>query len=141
DLAPLRDDDLMSVNLDLSRNLVVGAFDQHARISGIEYTGAAKILHMLLPRMVVMWDRAIMGWSPPLRDYASLDIVKNGFWQHRKFPQSGFGYHEFLLTCRNKFRGLRSPESRKTLAKCIDEFNFCTITVPLAEIRKREPEE
>jgi hypothetical protein len=141
DLVPLRDDDLMSVNLDLSRNLVVGAFDQLARISGIEYTGAAKILHLLLPRVFIMWDRSIMGQSPPYRDYPSLDIVKSGFWQHRKFPQSGVGYHEFLLTCRNRFRGLRSPENRKTLAKCIDEFNFCTITVPLAEMRKQAPEE
>jgi hypothetical protein len=141
DLAPLRDEDLMSVNFDLNRNMVVSAFDQLARFSGIEYTGAAKILHLLMPRVFVMWDRAIMGWSPPLRDYASLAVVKSKFWQHRKFPQSGIGYHEFLLTCRNKFRGLKSPENRKTLAKCIDEFNFCTITVPLAEIRKQIPEE
>ncbi len=141
DLAPIRDNDLMSVNLDLNTNLVVGAFDQLARIRGIEYTGAAKILHLLLPRVFVMWDMAIMGWSPPLRDYMSLDIVQSGFWPHRKFPKSGFGYHDFLLTCRNKFTGLRSPESRKTFAKCIDEFNFCTITVPLAEIRNQAPEE
>ena len=50
DLAPIRDDDLMSVNLDMNRNLVVAAFDQLSRISGIEYIGAAKILHLMLPR-------------------------------------------------------------------------------------------
>ena len=55
-----------------------------------------------------------MGSSQPLRDYPKLEIVKNGFWQHRKFPLSGFGYHEFLLTCRNRFEGVRSLEERKT---------------------------
>jgi hypothetical protein len=140
DLSPLRDDDLMNVDLDMNRNLVIAAFDKLARISGIEYTGAAKILHLLLPRVYVMWDRAIMGWSTPLSDYSRLDIIRNGFSQHRKFDQSGSGYHEFLLTCRNKFSGLRSPDRRKTLAKCIDEFNICTITIPLAAMRDKKPE-
>jgi len=28
--------------------------------------------------------------------------------------------------------GFTSPDGCKTLAKCIDEFNFCTITIPLS---------
>ena len=116
------------------------AFNKLAAISGIEFTGAAKILHLLRPQLFVMWDRAIMGWSPPLRDYAKLDIIKRGFWEKRTFKQAGSGYFDFLAVCQEKFCGLTSPDARKSLAKCIDEFNFCTITVPLAAMRKKEPE-
>jgi hypothetical protein len=140
DLSTLTGDELMTLDFDRNRNAIVAAFNELAQIKGVEFTGAAKILHLLVPGVFVMWDQAIMGWSQPFRDYANLNIVKDGSWQYRKFSKSGIGYHEFLVVCRNRFRGLTSPDNRKTLAKCIDEFNFCTITVPLAAKRKAEPE-
>ena len=140
DLSVLADHELMTVDLDGNRNMIVAAFDTLSRIKGIEFTGAAKVLHLLVPSIFAMWDRAIMGWSQPFKDYDKLDIVKNGFWHKRKFGKSGNGYHEFLVTCRNRFRGLKSPDNRKSLTKCIDEFNFCTITVPLAATRNKASE-
>jgi hypothetical protein len=124
------DSDLMNASLEMNQALIVRAFDDLARITGIEFTGAAKMLHLLNRRVFVMWDRAIMGRKGSSWEYDNLEVVRSGLWTKRKFPQSGLGYYEFLLTCRNKFRGLVSPEERKTLAKCIDEFNFSTITVP-----------
>jgi hypothetical protein len=139
-LSRFGDHDLMGVDLNEHRDAVVAAYNQLAKIRGIEYTGAAKILHLLKPQIFVMWDRAIMGWSTPRRDYGSLDIVTSRFWQNRRFDRSGAGYFEFLVFCQDLFRGFTSPDDRKTLAKCIDEFNFRTITYPLAERRRKEPE-
>lgn len=60
-------------------------------LPSIEFTGAAKMLHLLKPRIFVMWDRAIMGWSTPRKDYASLDIVTSKFWENRRFDRTGTG--------------------------------------------------
>lgn len=138
ELSRFGDDELMSVDLTEHRDAIVAAFDELAKFPGIKYTGAAKMLHLLKPHIFVMWDTAIMGQSSPRRDYASLDIVISKFWENRRFEQSGVGYHEFLVFCQDRFRGFTSPDGRKTLAKCIDEFNYSQITVPLAARRKQK---
>jgi hypothetical protein len=134
----LTEKELMSIDLNLAGDAIVAAFDDLARIRGIEFTGASKILHLMKPRVFVMWDRAITGNTSPRRDYATLDVVASKFWRNRAFELSGTGYHEFLVYCQERFRGFASPERRKTLAKCIDEFNFCMITVPLAVKRRKQ---
>jgi hypothetical protein len=140
-LSEFGDADLMSIDIHKGRLAIVAAFDELSRIRGIEFTGAAKVLHLMKPRFFVMWDRAITGNTTPRRDYASLDVVTSKFWRNRAFELSGSGYHEFLGYCQERFRGYASPDSRKTLAKCIDEFNFCTITMPLALKRQQQSHE
>jgi len=129
-LRPLDDCDLMAANLKEHQTRTVNAFDLLSSIEGIRYTGAAKILHLLHPRFFVMWDRFISGHYPKHR-YRTLDIVQSGFWPYRRFRSSGAGYYEFLEFCQTRFRGFRSPDPRKTLAKCIDEFNFYKMTAPI----------
>jgi hypothetical protein len=131
-LRPLADCDLMSADLGKHRTGIVDAFNLLASIEGIRYTGAAKILHLLHPRFFVMWDRFISGHYPKHR-YRSLDVVQSGFWPYRRFRSSGDGYYEFLEFCQTRFRGFVSPDPRKTMAKCIDEFNFHKITAPIGE--------
>jgi hypothetical protein len=131
-LQPLADCDLMAAKLTQHRTRIVQAFDLLSSIEGIRYTGAAKILHLLHPRLFVMWDRFISGHYPKHR-YRSLEIVKSGFWPQRRFGSSGDGYYEFLEFCQTRFRGFVSPDPRKTLAKCIDEFNFYKMTAPIGE--------
>jgi hypothetical protein len=128
----LEDCDLMATNLNEYRTRIVHAFGLLSSIEGIRYTGAAKILHLLHPRFFVMWDRFISGHYPKHR-YRTLDIVRSGFWPYRRFHSSGDGYYDFLEFCQTRFRGFVSPSPRKTLAKCIDEFNFCKITAPIGE--------
>jgi hypothetical protein len=124
-------DEFMDVDLSKNKDLIVTAFDELSKFRGVEFTGASKMLHLLNPRVFVMWDSAIMGWNGTVPQYEALDIIKSGFWKRRKFAKSGLGYHEFLTLCQDKFSGLYSPETRKTLAKCVDEFNYCKFTVPL----------
>jgi hypothetical protein len=136
-LQPLASYDLMSIDLAKHQDTIVSSFDTLAAIKGIEYTGATKVLHLLNSRVFVMWDRFISGQYPK-RYYEGLGIVRSGFWPYRKFQSSGRGYLDFLTACQERFRGLRSPDKRKTLAKCIDEFNFGTISEPIEKAKRKE---
>ena len=129
-LQPLSNADFSTVNLDAHRQLIIDLFDKLAAVKGIRFTGAAKILHLLNPSVFVMWDRPISGWHSPIKDYGNLEVVQSGFWNPPKprFARSGVGYYDFLVFCQNRFSGLVSPSPRKTFAKCIDEYNYCTIT-------------
>jgi hypothetical protein len=138
-LRPISQADFATVNLDQHRKLISDSFDRLAAIKGIEFTGASKILHLLNPRVFVMWDTAISGRHIPKKDYFNLDVIRYGFWKppRNPFGRSGAGYWEFLAYCQSQFDGLVSPSSDKTLAKCIDEFNYCTITKALPRRRRK----
>src|SRR5579871_3172841 len=122
----------MGTDLGEHRKRIVDAFNLLASIEGIRYTGAAKILHLLHPRFFVMWDRFISGHYPKHR-YRNLHVVQSGFWPYRRFRSSGDGYYDFVEFCQTRFRGFVSPDPRKTMAKCIDEFNFHKMTAPIGE--------
>lgn len=138
-LNPLDGRELMKADLTEHRTHIVQAFDKLACIEGIRFTGAAKILHLMYPLFFVMWDRFISGQYPK-RAYLKLEIVQSGFWPYRKFVCSGDGYYDFLQVCQNRFQGLVSPDPGRSLAKCIDEFNFTTITFPIAQALKKLPD-
>jgi hypothetical protein len=130
--------DIATLNLKGHRQAIVDAFDNLAAVKGVERTGAAKALHLLLPAVFVMWDAAIAGWHSPKADYRALKIVQSGFWNPPTYPfaKNGSGYHDFLVYCQSRFSDFVSPDKGKTLAKCIDEFNYCTITKALP-VRKK----
>jgi hypothetical protein len=131
--------ELMDCDLKKHKTKIGQAFNDLACIEGIRFTGAAKILHLLYRHFFVMWDRFISGQYPK-REYLKLEIVRSGFWPHRKFVCSGDGYYEFLEVCQNRFQGLVSPDLRRSLAKCIDEFNFTAITFPIAQALRALPD-
>jgi hypothetical protein len=141
-LQPLLQAEFTTVNLGQHRQMIIDSFDKVARVRGIEFTGAAKVLHLLNPGVFVMWDSAISGRHTPKRDYASLNVIRSGFWNPPidPFARSGVGYYDFLVYCQTRFHGLVSPNPRKTFAKCIDEFNYCSITKRLpVYVRRRNP--
>jgi hypothetical protein len=137
-LQPLLQAEFASVNFDRYRRMISDSFDRLACVRGIEYTGAAKVLHLLIPRVFIMWDSAISGWHTPKKDYHHLQVIRSGFWTPPNYPftRNGAGYHDFLVYCQSRFSGLVSPSSRKTLAKCIDEFNYCSMTKCLADLKR-----
>lgn len=138
-LNPLAGCKLMDSDLKEHRTHIVEAFNKLACIEGIRFTGAAKILHLMYPLFFVMWDRFISGQYPK-REYLKLEIVQSGFWPFRKFACSGDGYYDFLEVCQKRFQGLVSPDRRRSLAKCIDEFNFTAITFPIAQALRKLPD-
>jgi len=131
-LKPVDGMEFRDLDLSIHRRDIADSFSLLAAIEGVELTGATKILHVLTPKSFVMWDRFISGQYPK-KHYASLDVVQRGFWLIQKFRTTGDGYCDVLRCCQIRFAHLKSPDRRKTLAQCIDEFNFVKITLPVAK--------
>lgn len=107
---PLEEKHLMETNLVEHRAMVIDVFDKLKAIRGVQSTGASKVLHLLNPEMFVMWDKYIRGKA-----------------------DDGAGYFQFLLDCQQRFQGLRPNGKNRTMAKCIDEYNYITKTIPAME--------
>lgn len=136
-LQALRGQELLKLTLAEHKQQIVEAFKTLAVIKGIEFTGAAKILHLMFPAVFVMWDRYISGQYSK-KHYSTLDVVRSNDWSYHRFPSSGEGYFDFLLSCQQRFKSVVSKDGRKTVAKCIDEFNFVKITYPLMKEAQRK---
>ena len=81
-----------------------------SRVKGVEYTGASKVMHILKPELLVMWDTYIRdeyGYSTSAEDYL-----------------------KFQKEMQSKFSGVIWENPRKTLAKAIDEYNYAEISLP-----------
>lgn len=116
-IRPLEEKYLMETNLVEHRPLLIDVFNQLKAIRGVQSTGASKVLHLLNPEIFVMWDKYIRG---------KVD--------------DGAGYFQFLLDCQQRFQGLRPTGEKRTMAKCIDEYNYITKTVPVMEEQRNTKE-
>jgi len=108
-LKRLRREDFRTINFDKYSREIKKSFQILADIKGIQKTGAPKIMHLMAPRVFVMWDAYI-------RDYYGF---KNG---------DANDYFGFLKLMQKQFPNIRASSGRTT-AKLIDEHNCITITV------------
>jgi hypothetical protein len=145
-LAELRDDfaalagyTIQTVQLESHRNRIEAMFNRLAKIKGVEYTGAPKVMHLMLPELFVAWDAYIRGRSDKEdRLYAGLPCVDSKKWCLVRYDQNGSGYVDFLLNMQSRVRDLVYSTSGKTLAKILDEWNYVRITIPIQAIEKAE---
>ncbi len=87
-------------------------------IKGVEYTGTSKVMHILKPELLVMWDT-------PIRNAYGVSTKADDFLKFQKKMQ-------------NKFSGLTWNNPTKTLAKAIDEYNYVTFSLPkIQEAREK----
>jgi hypothetical protein len=112
-LNQLKADEFQTVNFDNIEPEVKALYEMFAKIKGVEYTGATKVLHLLHPRLFVMWDA-------PIRE-------------QYKVGTSSDGYFQFLKEMQTHFNHLGWSSSDRTFAKAIDEYNQATITLPKNE--------
>jgi hypothetical protein len=132
---------IQNVELDKLGNRVEGMFNRLATIKGVEYTGAAKLLHLKCPDVFVMWDDYIRGGKRRTY-YDCLPCVRAGKWRFVEYGRSGKEYVRFLSDTQTRFRELSYPPSTsKTLAKVIDEFNYVNVTLPIQVLIERPLEE
>jgi len=124
-------------SVDLSRYgaCIKTVFRALSKIKGIEFTGAAKVMHLKNPKLFVMWDTYIRGGATG-RYYDQLEIVKSGEWIRVKYGTSAEEYLRFLEDMKARFRHLSPPSVNKTLAKAIDEFNYVNITLPIQAMER-----
>jgi hypothetical protein len=91
-------------------------------IRGIDYTGAAKIMHLFKPELFIPWDQ-----------YMREEYLGN------KNKTSVKDYIDYLEKMQKNFMGLQASEG-KTLPKAIDEYNYVTISIPAVERENRKRE-
>jgi len=96
-------------------------FDKLSDIKGIKYTGTSKLMHLTIPEVFVMWDGYIRK--------------KYGF---KKGDSED--YFNFLKLMQNEFSEFCVKEKR-TLAKCIDEYNYVKFTLPALEKNRQKEKE
>ncbi len=147
-LADLRDDfsalagyTIQTIQLGSHRNRIEAMFNRLAKIRGVEYTGAPKVLHLMLPELFVPWDAYIRGGSDKKdRLYVGLPCVNSKKWCLVRYDQNGCGYVDFLLDMQSRVRDLVYSTSGKTLAKILDEWHYVQVTIPIQAIENVEKE-
>jgi len=145
-LTDLRDDfsalagySIQTVDLEVHRNRIEAMFNRLAAIKGVEYTGASKLLHLMLPELFVAWDSYIRGDTNE-RFYSGLPCVISKKWCLVRYDQIGCGYVDFLLDMQSRVRGLAYAKSSKTLPKNLDEWNYVQVTIRIQALEKAEAE-
>jgi len=108
-LKPLEKEDFKNIDFDKYLGEIKQSFKLLARIKGIQKTGASKILHLLFPKIFVMWDAYIRNYY--------------GFKKGNEDD-----YLNFLELMQKKFSEVRNSGIR-TATKLIDEHNYKTITM------------
>jgi len=130
---------IQTVDLESHRARIESIFNRLAKIKGVEYTGAPKVIHLLLPELFVAWDAYIRGGSDKEdRLYVGLPCVDSKKWCLVRYDQDGRGYVDFLSDMQSRVRHLAYSASGKTLAKVLDEWNYVQVTIPIQAIKKAE---
>ncbi len=103
-----------TINFENQRENIEHIYDKLAKIRGIEYTGATKIMALKNPRLFVMWDTGIRR------------LYNDELYRGKKIPAKpkGKDYVDFLLHLENKFTAITNPYLDRSLAKMIDEYNY-----------------
>jgi hypothetical protein len=109
----LKGKDFETVNFDEIETAVKEIYSLFSKVEGVEYTGASKAMHLLNPKLFVMWDQ-------PIRD-------------HYRCATDANGYLNFQKKMQIEFKGIEWSNPEKTFAKAIDEYNQATITFPYNE--------
>jgi hypothetical protein len=147
-LIDLRDDfyalsryNIQTVDLAFHRNRIEAIFNRFAAIKGVEYTGAAKLLHLMLPKLFVAWDAYIRGRNDKNeRYYSGLPCLLSRKWCLVRYDEMGCGYVDFLLDMQSRVRGLAYANDNKTLPKNLDEWNYVQVTIRVQTLEKAEAE-
>jgi len=115
-LKRLRREDFKTINFDKYSKETKKTFKILVDIKGIQKTGAPKIMHLMAPRVFVMWDAYI-------RNYYGF---KKG---------DADDYLAFLKLMQKQFPNVQTSLGR-TITKLIDEHNYITITEPALKKNK-----
>ena len=115
-LKPLREKSFRNINFDKYSKEIKKSFKLLSDIKGVQKTGTPKVLHLLFPKVFVMWDGYIRKYY--------------GF---KKGDEND--YLNFLKLMQEKFPEVKSSNGR-TEAKLIDEHNYKTITMPALKNNK-----
>jgi len=114
----IKGETIETINLDNYKQEIIHIFDVLSGIKGIQFTGASKLMHLTIPNVFVMWDAYIRK-----------------AWDFKKGDSED--YFNFLKKMQKEFKRI-CKEKEKTLAKCIDEYNYVKYTLPALEKQRNK---
>jgi len=124
-----------NVNFDEIREPVKRIYDIFSNVEGVKYTGASKVMHLLSPKLFVMWDSYINGTASPKggikKYYKELGL------RYKRYNTNSDGYIEFLKDMQIKYCNIQGDYKGRTFAKCIDENNYITITKKIQDLERK----
>lgn len=113
-----RDKSIETINFDDYKKEITHLFDTLSKIKGVQFTGSSKLMHLTIPNVFVMWDGYIRkAWG-----------FKKG---------NSEDYFNFLKKMQQEFKDIQKRNER-TLAKCIDEYNYVKFTLPALEKKRNK---
>ncbi|MFA6989514.1 MAG: hypothetical protein WC197_05535 [Candidatus Gastranaerophilaceae bacterium] len=119
-LNKFKDKNFETIHFDDFKEDIKHIYSKLSVVKGVEYTGAAKAMHLGNREVFVMWDENIR--------------------RHYGFKKTGLDYLNFLKKMQVEFKGIKKYEGvtyAKSLAKCIDEYNYITYTLLPKEKNKK----
>jgi len=137
DFYALQNENLKSINFDNYTKEIKTIYENLSKIKVIKYTGASKIMHLMNPKVFIMWDSYIRGEKAE----KYYDKLNKAIWQSNKYGTSSYDYLKFLKDMKDKFKNIDYPEKDKTFAKAIDEYNIINITNPILDQIKKDERE
>jgi len=139
ELAPyfdrLKGKDFKTIEFDKYKKDITRIYETLAKIKGVQYTGASKIMHLKNRSVFIMWDNYIRGHKLE-KHYNELEIVKEKNWKKQEYGNDAGSYLRFLKDMQALFKGIEFQSDKKTFAKAIDEFNYISITLPIQDMEK-----
>ena len=110
----LKNDRFESVNFDIHKKEISVIYNELAKIKGVEFTGATKLMALKNSNLFVMWDTGIRK------------MYNKKLERSKKIPQRpcGLDYVDFLIYLREEFSDVKVSDKNKSLAKAIDEYNY-----------------
>ena len=84
-------------------------YSRFSKVKGVEYTGGSKVMHLLNPRLFLIWDAA-------MRDHYNFD---------GRNAEDYLKYHNLI---QQMVQNIKWDDQTKTLPRAIDEYHFITIT-------------
>lgn len=126
---------IQDIDLNEHGSRIEMVFNRLAKIKGVECTGAAKLMHLKCPELIVMWDLSTRGGKDE-KLYEGIPCVSSRKWSFRKYGENGKEYVRFLSDQKQLCYLPDNPTGSRTLAKALDEFYFVEITLPIQEKEK-----
>ncbi len=105
----VRNEEFQMANFDAIGDVVRRIYSRLSKVKGVEYTGGSKVMHLLNPRLFLIWDAAMR------KHYGYDGTDANDYLEYHKRLQ-------------RDVRSIKWHSRAKTLPKAIDEYNYITIT-------------
>lgn len=133
----IKDENFRTIHFDTHSQIILNIYNKLSNIKGVQHTGASKVMHLMSPKIFVMWDGFIRGEkNKEFYDKISINNKYNTTEYKKYAPPKAETYLSFLKDMQARFKGIKYEDTEeKSLTKAIDEFNYVTITMEIQKLK------